>query len=268
MKINKNIVNILLLVLVFSMFSISFVFGDNGSGGGKSTALDLVESTPIDGETSVSIDTEILLLFNKNVVNMTIKDNNMKCIKFFNEDGIEIAADLIFPDDQINPDKKREISIKPRESLKNGKKYIVKILPEFMAKNGTNLDKTIEVSFQTVETKGETTKNSEHKESIKTSVNTESIKNKDETVTKKLSMGNDTNKTYENIDRDEVSDKASDYIENKGSFAEPIKDDKEDDLKENDVQENTGLKIYPIIVIIAIIIILAIVGIKYKKRKQ
>ncbi len=271
MKTNNKIVNILLLILVFSIFSISFVFGDNGSGGGKSTALDLVESTPANGETLVGIDMEILLLFNKNVVNMTVKDNNMNCIKFLNEDGTEVAADLIFPDDQINPDKKREISIKPRESLENGKKYIVKILPEFMAKNGTNIGKTIEVSFKTVEAKEETTKTSEDKESIKTSVDTEIIKNKDETVTQKLSSGNNTNKTSENTDEDEVSDEASDKtsddIENKEDFAEPIKDDKEVDPKENDVEENTGFKIYPIIVIIAVISILAMVGIKYKKRK-
>lgn len=269
MKVNKNIVYILILVLVFS---ISFVFSDNGSGGGKSTALDLVQSTPADGETSVSIDTEILLLFNKNVVNMTVKDNNRNCIKLLNEDGTEVAADLIFPDDQINPDKKREISIKPKKPLEKGKKYIVKILPEFMAKNGTNLGKTIETSFETIVIKEETTKTFEDKESSKTSLDAESIKNKDEIVTQKLSAGNDTNKTSKDTNGDEVSDEVGNKEDSANSVlgtneTESIKNYKEEDSKEIDVQNNTGLKIYPIIAIIAIIIILAIVSIKHKKRK-
>lgn len=151
--INKGMKILISLIIIYSISTMNLVYCDNGSGenkDGKSVSLDLEESTPADGEKNVKIDTEIVLLFNKNVVNMTVKDNNLHCIKLLDEKETEVFAELVFADDQMNPEKKREIRIKPVNNLEKNKTYKVKILPELMAKNGTSLGKTIQFSFNTV----------------------------------------------------------------------------------------------------------------------
>ncbi len=117
---------------------------------GKKIEFCLEDSLPQNLAVDVEPDSNITLVFNKNVVNFSVKENNIKCISLKNEDGQVVPSELIFPDDQIEPDKKREIYIDPVENLNENTTYTVEISSEMMAKNGSTLGKTVYVSFTTI----------------------------------------------------------------------------------------------------------------------
>lgn len=122
----------------------------------KSTVFDFVESTPANAAEAVALDAQIKLLFNKNVVNMSVKDNNALCFLLMDEGNREVPIDIIFADDQIEPDKKREIILKPKEALQGNMTYRVEISPKLQSKNGSSLDKSISISFTTLASAAET----------------------------------------------------------------------------------------------------------------
>lgn len=140
----------LIFLMVFTILSVNCIqvlAADNGDG--KAVGLTLVESNPGNGAVDVSLDTQIKLIFNKNVVNLTVKDNNSKCFKLL-EANNEVPIEVIFPDDQMEPDRKREITLKPLELLKENTTYKVEVSEKLQAKNGTSLGTTISFTFDTV----------------------------------------------------------------------------------------------------------------------
>lgn len=116
---------------------------------GKKIEFCLEDSIPQNSAKDVGPDSNIKLIFNKNVVNLTVKENNLKCISLKDEHGQVVPSELIFPDDQVEPDKKREIYIDPVDDLKEDTTYIVEISPDMLAKNGSTLGETVYVSFTT-----------------------------------------------------------------------------------------------------------------------
>lgn len=142
----------ILIVLIFT--TMSPVYGQgNSSGGGKSNAFDFVESSPGNLARNVELNSLVKLLFNKNVVHFTVKDNNAKCFSIKNEKGEEIPIEIIFADDQIEPDKKREIILRARDPFAENTTYTIDISPELRAKNGSSLDKNVSISFTTLGSK-------------------------------------------------------------------------------------------------------------------
>jgi hypothetical protein len=120
---------------------------------GKKIEFCLEDSLPQNLAVDVDTDSNIKLIFNKNVVNFSVKENNLKCISLKNEDGQVVPSELIFPDDQIEPDKKREIYIDPVENLNEKTTYTVEISSDMLAKNGSTLGETVYVSFTTLSSK-------------------------------------------------------------------------------------------------------------------
>lgn len=143
---------VLALVVLFCLFLTLPVLAEggsgDGSGGGKDIPLGLASSDPADGASNVTVDTQIKLTFNKNVINMSVKDNNVKCFALYNN-GQQVPISVIMADDQIQPEYKREVTIAPQQSLQPGSSYTLKISPELQAKNGTVLGQEIKVSFIT-----------------------------------------------------------------------------------------------------------------------
>lgn len=113
------------------------------------SALDLVESNPQDGSKAFAVDSQIYLLFDKNVVNFQIKDNNLQCFTLFDPQNQSVPIEVILADDQIEPEKRNEIIIKPKTALKGNTAYRLEISPELQAKNGQTLEKKIVISFTT-----------------------------------------------------------------------------------------------------------------------
>ncbi len=120
----------------------------DGSGGGKGEPLELVSSTPGDGEKGVALDTEIRLSFSKNVINMMVKDGNLKCFSLF-ADNEPVEIEVVMADDQVEPEFKRDVVIAPVEGLQPDKKYSIKVAPEFQSKGGVALSKELKINFST-----------------------------------------------------------------------------------------------------------------------
>ncbi len=121
----------------------------NGTGSGLSQSFGLASSTPTDGTKDFPKNGEIKLSFNKNVVNQAVKDNNCTCIALYSADGTKVPAAIIMADDQVNPEERQNVTIKPSQELANGTAYVVKISPQLKAKNGESLGREITVNFAT-----------------------------------------------------------------------------------------------------------------------
>lgn len=121
----------------------------NGTGGGQDQPLSLVSSIPADGAKDFPVNGEIILNFNKNVVNMTVVDNNKACFGLYTSDGTQVAAEVIMADDQIDPDQRETVKIKPSQELGNGTAYIVKISPQLQSKSGDTLGQETIIKFAT-----------------------------------------------------------------------------------------------------------------------
>ncbi|MBP8820180.1 MAG: Ig-like domain-containing protein [Syntrophomonadaceae bacterium] len=143
---------VLALVVLFCLFLTLPVLAEDGSGdgsgGGHDAPLALAASNPADGASNVAVITQIKLTFNKNVINMSVKDNNVKCFALYNN-GQQVPINVIMADDQMQPEYKREVTIAPQQSLQPGSSYTLKISPKMQAKSGSVLEQEVQVSFTT-----------------------------------------------------------------------------------------------------------------------
>ena len=121
----------------------------NGSGGGSDIAFALVQTSPQNGETGVNVGDSIWLLFNKNVVNMAVRDINKANIVLRDSDGDKVRAAVTMKDDQIEPEYRREIVVVPSSPLEPGTTYKLTIGSAVQAKNGDTLGKSYTVTFTT-----------------------------------------------------------------------------------------------------------------------
>ncbi|WP_418790775.1 Ig-like domain-containing protein [Phosphitispora sp. TUW77] len=142
-----------LAVIVLATFSAGDALAEDGSGdssgGGKDNPLILVSSNPEDGQENVLLTTEIKLTFNKNVVNMSVRDNNMKCFSLTDNTGNTVQINVIMADDQMEPEKRREIVLQPASQLEAGTNYTLEISPELTSKSGVTLGQIVAVTFIT-----------------------------------------------------------------------------------------------------------------------
>lgn len=118
----------------------------DGSGGGQNNPLDLVSSVPANGATGVENLESIKLTFSKNVVYMTVRDNNQQCFSLWT--GTErIPAEIILADDQIERDKRHDVIVKPLQPLEPGTTYRVEVAPSLESKSGVTLGTKKIISF-------------------------------------------------------------------------------------------------------------------------
>lgn len=124
--------------------------GESGEAGdGKSSPLRLVSSSPADGQTDVPLQVEIKLSFSKNVVNMRVKDGNMRCFALYSADSSRVPADVRMADDQIEFEKRRDVILVPVQKLQPGTAYTVKVSPELQAKSGAKMGEPAAITFVT-----------------------------------------------------------------------------------------------------------------------
>lgn len=131
----------------------AFAEGGDGTGGGNGKNRDIpltLESTSIaDGTTGVAINETIQLNFNKNICNVTVLSNNKKCFHLTDANGEAVPIKLIFPDNQVQKDYRREVFIQPAEELKKNASYKVSVDSTLKAKNGTTIDNAYVFTFTT-----------------------------------------------------------------------------------------------------------------------
>lgn len=139
-KLLAILVTVLLGCLLASLPVLAENTGD-GSGGGQDIPLDMVSSSPADGQEDIPINGDITVSFNKNVIYLLIRDANKTCFSLLTADGTKVPVDIIMADDQTPEgfEQRRDVIIRPLHELKPGTAYIVKISPELQAKNGMSL---------------------------------------------------------------------------------------------------------------------------------
>lgn len=121
----------------------------NGTGGNDDIALTLVSSSIKDGDNNVPLNPTIDLQFNKNVVNLAVKDNNSKCFHLVDNAGKSVTIKIIFPDDQLRSDYKEQIFITPDQNLAPNSKYTLYIDNTLQAKNTKSIDNAYMIAFTT-----------------------------------------------------------------------------------------------------------------------
>jgi high-affinity nickel permease len=127
------------LVLVLLMGTMGFADG----------VLMLEQSNIEDGAMDVSISPEFILDFSNNVVNMSVKDNNMQMFTLMNESSEEISVIVEMGDDQENRDIRNTIIIKTEQPLIEGSVYILNISKDLTSKNENKLEEDMQISFTT-----------------------------------------------------------------------------------------------------------------------
>ncbi len=157
-KYNSALVYLIIAVLLVCSMIPAFAEGGNGdgTGGGKNKPLDLESSSIVNGEQNISLNPEIVLNFNKNVVHFTVKENNKKCFSMMDDNGKNVPIDVIMGDDQVDPSIKRIVTIKPKSSLEPLTGYLLKIGAGITSKSGVSLGKDIYISFTTQDKKDDT----------------------------------------------------------------------------------------------------------------
>jgi len=115
----------------------------------SSTALILETCSIKNLEADVPLNPMIQLDFNKNVVNIAVAQNNIACFHLIDENRDSVAIKLIFPDDQLQQEVKRNIFITPEAELEPESTYTLIVDQTLMAKNGSYLNKAYQYTFTT-----------------------------------------------------------------------------------------------------------------------
>lgn len=144
-------VTLTLMVMLSVFISIpAFAGNGDGSGGGQGNPLSLATSYPANGQQGVATATDIKLTFSKNVINMSVKDNNSNCFSMTTASGESVPIQVIMADDQMEPEEKRDVILKPQSELKPGITYKITIAGGLQSKSGVTLGSPVHVSFTTV----------------------------------------------------------------------------------------------------------------------
>lgn len=107
--------------------------------------LDFVSSTPSNGATGVSLNPRIVLTFTLNVVDDTVWDNNHTQFRLFRNStsvAVNVTRSAVF-------EERRNIYVRPVNSLRPSTDYRLVILPGLTGNNGNTLGETVTIRFRT-----------------------------------------------------------------------------------------------------------------------
>lgn len=149
-KFKTGVITMIMTALFLGMPALQ-AYADNGDGtsGGQGEPLTLVSSDPAQNQQGVLLSAEITLTFSKNVINMSVSENNQKCFSLHSADGKQIPIKVLMADDQMEPEKKRIIIISPTAQLSPDTQYTVKISPDLSSKSGVTLGQPVSITFAT-----------------------------------------------------------------------------------------------------------------------
>ena len=165
----KNLLLCMVLALSFAMVSMmplaAFADGGTGAGGGGGKnkgdgsgkggggkiGLSIESSMPADGETGVALMTEIRCAFTHNVIAGKLAEKNLALLSLETADGTKVETDVWVGDEQVDPELRTQLFMKPKADLEPGKTYTVRVAAGLEAKNGmvTKEDETF--TFTTAE---------------------------------------------------------------------------------------------------------------------
>ena len=258
MKSKKSLVFLLMAIILLVNLNCLVMAEEAGTGSGqnKDTSLALESSVPQNGFDNMTVDGKIELIFNKNVVNMSVSDNNKKCFKLTDVNGKLIKIDVIMPDDQTEPNKKRNIYIKPVDSLTYSTKYVLTISSDLIAKSGSVLGNQIQLVF-TTQSATQTEKTSE---SVQTATTDNTNDSSESTINlEQKNSGDNTN--------DNKTDSQSTAVVKQAAVSTQTSDKSNQQPVQNSnlpQKTDTNNFLFPVIIVAAILIIGIAIIVSYK----
>lgn len=114
----------------------------------------LLNGTNIQGAVNIPINPDIVLTFDKNVVNNTVWSNNQGSITLADAAGKNISIRVTKMSDKVDFTQRQKIYVQPVNGLASRTEYILRISPALKAINGRTLGETtggqyVSVSFRT-----------------------------------------------------------------------------------------------------------------------
>lgn len=122
-----------------------------GEGGGENSdiPLSLQACSPADGSPGLAPDSAITLDFNKNVVNLAVKEHNKTCFSVTDSSGSPIGIVVEMGDDQVDREVRRTITVRPAAQWPAGETLTLTISGQLTAKNGTTMEGPVSLTFRT-----------------------------------------------------------------------------------------------------------------------
>jgi hypothetical protein len=155
---SKKVIALVLAVLFISLClgpAVMAENGENSGSGSEKTPLLLEQSSPADNDLGVAVDAIITLTFSKNIVNMSVADNNLLQFQLREVGGEVVAIDVFLADDQVDREKRNDASITPIKPFKEDTDYELIVNKELSSKSGVLLADDLVINFSTKQpTKG------------------------------------------------------------------------------------------------------------------
>lgn len=123
--------------------------GGDGSGGGYMFPLSLDSSTLRRNAVNVELRPEIKLSFSKNIAHMSVREANKSYVYILDSKGKKIDSLVYIADDQVEPDKRRDLTITPKEDLRPGARYTLVVEKGVKSKSDFNLEDEVRIDFTT-----------------------------------------------------------------------------------------------------------------------
>ena len=140
----SNLILAVILVVVFTLGTISAMAQDSGKNPLVLEAFRMTDELNDEGQRNIVIE----FTFSKNVVNMEVSENNSQCFKVINkEGGSEVAVEVEMADDQIEREKRNNITLITKEGIESLKTYQIIISPELESKSGEKLGEELILEF-------------------------------------------------------------------------------------------------------------------------
>lgn len=121
----------------------------DGTGGGKDDPLALASANPAVNATDIPVGSPFTLEFNKNIAYVTVREGNLKAVTLWESDA-QVPVDVTMADDQLEPNLRNFVTITPKEPLKEGTTYTLKVDNTLVAKSGAVLTAPLEMTFTTI----------------------------------------------------------------------------------------------------------------------
>lgn len=145
MQKNKTrLITAVILSLFLILLSAPAAFAENSDDSmAGQKPLNFVSATLVDGgsiidATDVPVQPKLKLVFDKNIVNSAVWDNNKGCFSLVSENNQTVAINVTKIDDTVDTNEKQNVYIEPVNALDPGTTYYLKVSPALQAKNGNS----------------------------------------------------------------------------------------------------------------------------------
>ena len=144
----------LTLLLTLSLFCAASAAGSadgsgSGNGDAKGEANTLQSSSIVDGDSNISTQPVIELVFSGKVDDITVLAANKDCFHLQNAAGDVQALEVLFPDTQVQNRFQNHVFLVPAAALAAGQEYTLTIDGSVADKKGHTLGQSLQIRFTT-----------------------------------------------------------------------------------------------------------------------